>query len=73
MLSRWQREYLDGKLRRQGPRMSPVSNNEKHKTNKKELTENIKLNMENDLLKSGNGILRNNKICGVIYGPIFFI
>ncbi len=58
MLSRWRREYLEGKLRIQGPRVLSVSNKESLKINKRELKESIRLKKENEQLRMENDLLK---------------
>jgi transposase len=50
MLSRWRKEYRDGKLHNDGQKRVYVNKNTK-KTNKREMTENARLKKENEQLK----------------------
>src|SRR5690606_12300928 len=66
MLSRWRKEYREGKIRSDGRKSVSVMKNPKTPS-AAEITEmarlkreNERLKKENDLLKSGNGIWRNN-------------
>lgn len=57
MLSRWRKEYREGKL--QGDNQKRVGVNKKKRTvSDKELTENMRLKKENDLLKKENDLLK---------------
>lgn len=57
MLSRWRKEYREGKL--QGNNQKRVGVNKKKRTiSNKELTENARLKKENDRLKKENDLLK---------------
>lgn len=57
MLSRWRKEYLDGKLQGDGQRRAGV-NKQKRTVSAKELTENARLKKENERLKKENDLLK---------------
>ncbi len=57
MLSRWRKEYRDGKLQGDGQRRVGVSKNKKTMT-ERNLSENAKLKKENERLKKENDLLK---------------
>jgi transposase len=57
MLSRWRKEYREGKLQGDGQKRVGV-NKKKKKVNSRELTENARLKKENDRLKKENDLLK---------------
>lgn len=57
MLSRWRKEYRDGKLKADGQRRVSV-NKKKQRISDKELSENARLKKENAKLKEENDLLK---------------
>lgn len=57
MLSRWRKEYREGKLQGDGQKRVGV-NKKKQKVNSRELTENARLKKENERLKKENDLLK---------------
>jgi len=57
MLSRWRKEYREGKLQGDGQKRVGV-NKKKQKVNRRELTENARLKKENERLKKENDLLK---------------
>lgn len=57
MLSRWRKEYLDGKLQGDGQKRVGV-NKQRHTIPEKELTENARLKKENAKLREENDLLK---------------
>ena len=57
MLSRWRKEYREGKLQGDGQKRVGV-NKKKQKVTSRELTENARLKKENERLKKENDLLK---------------
>ncbi len=57
MLSRWRKEYREGKLQGDGQRRVGV-NKKKRSVSNKELTENARLKKENEKLRKENNLLK---------------
>ena len=57
MLSRWRKEYREGKLQGDGQKRVGV-NKKKQKVNSREITENARLKKENERLKKENDLLK---------------
>lgn len=57
MLSRWRKEYRDGKLHSDGQKRVGVDKNRK-KTSERELSETARLKKENERLKKENDLLK---------------
>lgn len=57
MLSRWRKEYREGRLQGDGQKRVGVKKIKKN-TSKRELTENIRLRKENEQLKKENDLLK---------------
>ena len=57
MLSRWRKEYWEGKLQGDGQKRAGV-NKKKQKVNSREITENARLKKENEQLKKENDLLK---------------